>query len=46
MIAEGMDANRFASVAEFAQAAIVAPVEDRKLRTAMAETQQTSRSCA
>jgi anti-sigma factor RsiW len=46
VIAEGMDANRFASVADFAQAAIVAPVEDQKLRTAMAETQQFARSCA
>lgn len=46
VIAEGMDANRFASVADFAQAAIVAPVEDRTLRTAMARTQQAARPCA
>ena len=45
VITEGMDANRFAAVADFAQVAIVAPVADDKLRAAMIETQQTARPC-
>lgn len=47
VIAEGMDTDRFASVADYAEAVIAVPVvEDQEMRTAMAEIHHASRPCA
>jgi hypothetical protein len=46
-IADGMDADRFATVADFSKSAIAeATVDAPRMRTAMAESQRKSRPCA
>jgi anti-sigma factor RsiW len=47
VIAEGMDADRFASVADYAETAIAQTVRSRDgMRTAMAERYRTARPCS
>jgi len=47
VIADGMDPDRFDAIANYAKSAIVTPTTDsRQMRTAMIESQRTSRPCA
>lgn len=47
VIADGMDVDRFARIADYVNAAVKVPViEDRRMRTAMAESYREARPCA